>query len=319
MLELTRRSYTQFIKGSWGEIMLKLRVDTSLNDLCLIQSTNRSILDEYQRNMAQYYRGNTLVEYSRCLVKLLEFCGKPYQSITNQDIKKFMSHNFSLGKQNGTVAYYLASIKSFMTYLLESGFISYNPADKIKYPKRGVKIPRSLNEQDLLRLMGAADNHLRDRAIIILLYNTGVRVGEVVNIELSDIDWKKHKILIPKAKSNKQRFVFFSEICGQILLAYLVSRNDVCKSLFLSKESKGMATGDFQRIIKRYVKKAGLNSQISIHWFRRTFAQQLVSKGMEDQDVAELLGHKTTRYLKVYSTHSLELRKIKYDEFSQVT
>ncbi|MHB8076680.1 tyrosine-type recombinase/integrase [Desulfosporosinus fructosivorans] len=299
--------------------MLKLPMDTLPRDHSLFQSTNRWAIDEYQRNMAQYYRGNTLADYSRYLIKFLEFCGKPYSSITSQDIKQFMSHNFGLGMKKTTVARYLASIKSFMRYLLESCLISCNPADKIRHPKIEGKLPISLSEEDFLKLMGAADNHLRDRAIIMLLYCTGVRVGEVVNIELSDIDWKKHKILIRKAKSNKQRIVFFSEICGQMLLAYLVSRHVACKSLFLSKNSKGMAISGFQRRIKLYVRKAGLNSQISIRWFRRTFAQQLVNKGMEDQDVAELLGHSSTHYLKIYSTHSLKIRKIKYDEFSQVT
>lgn len=299
--------------------MLKLPIDTSPKEHSLVQSTNRWALDEYQRNMAQYFRGITLVKYSRNIIRFLEFCGKPYQSITSQDIKKYMSHNFSRSNKNTTVAYYLCCIKSFMTYLLESGIILFNPADKIRSPKREVKLPRYLNEEDLLKLMGASDNHLRDRAIIILLYCTGVRVGEIANIELSDIDWKKHKILIRKSKSNQQRFVFFTEICGQMVLAYLASRNDACKSLFLSRKGKGLAIQGFQCVIKRYTIKAGLNSQISIQWFRRSFAQQLIDKGMEDQAVAELLGHNTTHYLKVYCTHSLKLRKIKYDEFSQVT
>ncbi|MHB8076682.1 tyrosine-type recombinase/integrase [Desulfosporosinus fructosivorans] len=191
-----------------------------------------------------------------------------------------------------------------------------NPANGIKYPRRDENIPKILDNLSSLTLKEAVIHNLRDRALIELFLCAGIRTTEAANVKKTDIIWNGNKILIRIAKRKRVRYVFYSEICGQMMNEYLKSRSDNCPYLFISKYGDKFTRQGIWFVMKNYVKLTGLDMCISTHSLRHSFAQNLSDKGMEDEDIAKLLGHKNSRYVRRYSQFSLSHRKIKYDEFN---
>lgn len=285
------------------------------DDDCNVQ--NAWAIKEYLRYVANYYSKETLNSYKLCPTLLFACCKKSYKVITSKDIKKWIAELQRQGiYKKSTLCLRLAGVKSFFSILHHEGYISINPAKGIKYPKRDETIPMILDNLSSLTLKEAVIHNLRDRALIELFLCAGLRTNEAVNIKKNDIIWKQNKILIRIAKRNKVRYVFYSEICGQMMNEYLKSRSDNCTYLFISKFGDKFTRQGIWFVIKNYVRTIGLDVRISTHSLRHSFAQNLSDKGMEDEDIGKLLGHYDSRYVRLYSQLSLHHRKIKYDQFN---
>jgi len=287
----------------------------TINDDCHVE--NAWAIKKYLRTVAKYYSKETLNCYKLCPTLLFACCKKSYKDITRKDIKKWISELQRQGMyKKSTVCQRIAGVKSFFSVLHYEGYISINPANGIKYPRRDEIIPIILDNQSSLTLKEAVIHNLRDRALIELFLCAGLRTNEAANIKKTDIIWNGNKILIRIAKRKKVRYVFYSEICGQMMKEYLNTRSDNCPYLFISKFGDQFTRQGIWFLIKNYVKLTGLDVSISTHSLRHSFAQNLSDKGMEDEDIAKLLGHKNSRYVRLYSQFSLSHRKIKYDEFN---
>lgn len=266
------------------------------------EALNAWAINEYLRNVTKYYAEETLNAYKVCPQLLFTSCKKSYKEVTKKDIKKWLSECISLKiNKNSSICLRLAGVKSFFAVLHYLGFILINPASDVKYPKHDETLPKSLDNESSLSLKEAVIHNTRDRAIIELFLCSGLRVSEEANILLSEIKWEFHKILISKAKRNKRRFVFYSEICGQMLKEYIASRSDDCPYLFITRLSDKFTRQGLWFLVKKYVNIAGLDKRISVHWLRHTCAQNLSDKGMKDKHLAIILGHENTRYVTVYS------------------
>lgn len=283
------------------------------------KALNNWAITEYLRHVAKHYAQETINSYKGSPSLLFTHCKKSYKAVTKKDIKKWIAELQKMGVyKKSTVCLRLAGVKSFFSVLHCEGYISVNPADDIKFPKRDENIPRFLDQESSLLLKEAVIHNLRDRALLELLLCAGLRANEAANLKKVNVIWKKNKILIRRAKRNRPRFVFYSELCGQMMKEYLKSRSDNSTYLFVTKFGDKFTRQGLWFLVKNYVRLVGLDVRISTHWLRHSFAQNLSDKGMEDEELAKLLGHKNTRYVRIYSQYSEHRRKVKYDEYNHI-
>jgi len=216
-----------------------------------------------------------------------------------------------------TVNRKLSTIRSFFKFLNKKGLISGHPALSIFGPKQGQTIPHFLTINETFRLIDAARGGdvmaLRDRAILEVLYAAGLRVSELVRLNLEDIDIGQG-ILFVYGKGKKERIAFLGEKAKEALRSYLEKRGKLLKktrqnALFLNHLGGRLSTRSIARIIKKYSLRCGLMEKVSPHTIRHTFATHLLNQGADLRMVQELLGHASLATTQRY-TH-LTLRGLK--------
>lgn len=211
------------------------------------------------------------------------------------------------GRAGATRARKIAAIKSFFGYLEDIGAISVNPAQRIPRPKQELHEPRVLTEDKYRRLQQACRDHGRDRAIIELFLQTGLRLSEAAGLCLSDLQLpadaseKSVGAVRVEGKGRKQRTVSLNWKAWQAIATYLAKRPATdCPNLFLSKNSLALSGRAIQRIVKKYMAKAEI-ARASVHTLRHTFATHMVKKGTNLRVIQEALGHTslqtTSRYV----------------------
>lgn len=217
------------------------------------------------------------------------------------------------GRAGATRTRKIAAIKSFFGYLEDMGLILVNPARRVPRPKQEQHEPRVLTEDEYKRLQEACQGHRRDRAIIELFLQTGLRLSEVSNLALPDLELPTEttsKLLGAvrvKGKGRKQRSVSLNWKACQAITAYLTERPaTACATLFLSKKGLALSARAIQRIVKKYMSKAGI-SHASVHTLRHTFATHMVRKGTNLRVVQEALGHTSLQTTSRYVSLAREL------------
>jgi integrase/recombinase XerC len=219
-----------------------------------------------------------------------------------------------------TIARKLATLRSFYKYLVKSGRRSSNPLTAIRTPKQDKKLPRFLEYTEVKRLLETppVDTWLgaRDRAILETLYSTGVRVSELVALNMDDVDFLG-EILHIRGKGKKERITPISSSALQAIQRYMEFRNKRAqnnthfetKVLFVNKHGHRLSTRSVRRKMDKYLKAAGLDPAISPHTLRHSFATHMLNNGADLRSVQELLGHQSLSTTQVY-TH-LTTRKLK--------
>jgi integrase/recombinase XerC len=208
----------------------------------------------------------------------------------------------SLYKKNrkSSMARKIASIRSFFRFLVREQVISSNPAQLVNTPRQEKQIPTALSVDDAFRLMDSPGVvsfcDIRDGAILEVLYSSGLRVGELVGLDVDDIDLELAVVRI-MGKGRKERMVPLGSKAVGALNAYLEGRKGVQrgdgqeKALFLSVRGKRLTCRSIARIVEKYVKRCGLPRQVSPHSLRHTFATHLLEGGADLRGIQELLGH----------------------------
>jgi integrase/recombinase XerC len=219
-----------------------------------------------------------------------------------------------------TVARKLATLRSFYKFLVKRNHISSNPVVGIRTPKQEKRLPRFLEYEEIKRLLETppADTWLgaRDRAIMETLYSTGMRVSELVALNLDDIDFLGEVVHI-RGKGKKERISPISSSVLQIIQHYMEFRNKRAqhngnfdgKVLFVNKHGKRLSTRSVRRKMDKYLKMAGLDPAISPHTLRHSFATHMLNRGADLRSVQELLGHQSLSTTQIY-TH-LTTKKLK--------
>lgn len=219
-----------------------------------------------------------------------------------------------------SVARKLASLRTFFQFLIREGKLESNPAKMVATPRIERKLPNHLSIEDAVRFIETPDINTdlgrRDRAIIEFLYATGIRVGELVGINLADIDMRERVVRVT-GKRNKQRMVPFGEPALQALLLYLdktrglflkecpeSKRDD--RALFLHRRGGRLTTRSVGRLIDKYIKQCADIHNISPHSLRHTFATHLLDQGADLRDIQELLGHARLSTTQIYTQVSIE-------------
>lgn len=225
-------------------------------------------------------------------------------------------HERKLSKR--TQNYYLIAIRSFLKYLTKRGIDAY-PAERIELAKTGDRSLDLITKDELLRLLdapeGDEEKSLRDRAILELLFSTGLRVSELCALR-NDVNLKSSELSV-RGKGGKVRVVFISDEARKAVEKYLAKRKDMSEALFTRVGKEKSKNGDFldrrsvERIVKHYATKAGIAKKVTPHVLRHMFATDLLSNGADIRSVQSLLGHSSIMTTQIY-THitDAKLREI---------
>ena len=227
----------------------------------------------------------------------------------SETIKNYLYKSFS-DKKSRSQARSISAIKSFFNYLIFEGYIKESPISNIEAPKQEKKLPVVLTEDEIKNLINSFDlNHgfgQRNKTIIEILYGTGIRVSELVNLKLSNIFFKENIIKII-GKGNKERFVPLGEIASDEMKIYINDRNQLkidSKSsdvLFLNRYGRRLTRSMIFKIISDASKRIGLDKKISPHTLRHSFATHLIKNGADLRTIQLILGHESITTTEIYT------------------
>lgn len=227
-----------------------------------------------------------------------------------------------------SVARKLASLRTFFQFLVREGVVDVNPAKLVATPKIERKLPNHLSMEDAVRFIETPDTNTdlgrRDRAIIEFLYATGIRVGELVSIDLKDIDFRERLVRVT-GKRRKQRILPFHEHALQALMHYLAETRPAflnscppstrdANAVFLNYQGTRLTTRSVGRMIDKYIKQCADIHNISPHSLRHSFATHLLDQGASLRDIQELLGHALLSTTQIYTQVSMEKMIAVYDK-----
>lgn len=266
---------------------------------------------EFEQNYSSY----TIKNYQIDLKEFKKFIqNKEISLIEYNDIREYLLYLFDKKYKKKTIARKVSSLRSFFKYLYSENIIKDNPMVLISNPKLDKKLPKFLNNGEIEKILTIPDTKtpigIRDALILEMLYSTGIRVSELINIKLDDINFHDRKIKI-LGKGNKERYVFFGQICLEKLNNYLQnSRPLLIKKgidyLFLNKRSNQLSDRSVRKIVDDIAKKAELKMNISPHVLRHTFATHMLNEGADLKSVQELLGHENLSTTSIYTHVSNE-------------
>ena len=257
---------------------------------------------------------NTVSSYKNDISSFLSWLNKKqinYQQVSGKNINEFISNLFNSGLKSSSINRKISSIKHFYLFLSKKKIIKYSPADEIETPKQEKYLPISMSEDEVERLLSSPNSNRiierRDKAMIEILYATGMRISELVNLKLTDVDFNR-SVLKVFGKGSKERLVPYGEKAAEALDIYLRDRKKSdSKNVFLSNRGSQITRGAFWQRIKIYIKRENLKSSISPHTLRHAFATHLLNRGADLRSVQILLGHSDLSTTQIY-THIAKKR-----------
>lgn len=256
---------------------------------------------------------NTVMSYRRDLEKVRKYMeSQGIEDVRKITVTSLNSYILDLEKKNfkaATVSRNIASIKAFYHFMHKEGIIKENISEVLKAPRIEKKIPEILTMEEVVRLLeqpkGNAPKEIRDKAMLELLYATGIRVTELITLKVSDINLQMGFIVCRDA--NKERVIPFGQEARTALIHYLGGARETMISdatseiLFVNCSGQPMSRQGFWKLIKFYAKKAGIQSDITPHTLRHSFAAHLVENGADLRSVQEMLGHSDISTTQVYA------------------
>ena len=267
---------------------------------------------------------NTVKNYFRDLIDYFIYLKlndlSPTKSIEPKHIRKMLSFLIDKGFSKVSISRKISAIKSYITFLEKFNYSKNNYSELISIPKKSKSLPKVMTKKEVSQLIKHVEmntkKNLRDDALIELLYSTGLRVSEVVNLKLKDINLKKSEIKI-LGKGNKERIVIFNNKSKEKIIRYL--KNDKryisikTEALFQNKFKEALSTRSIQRILKKYLNFSGINSKYSTHTLRHTFATHLLEGGADIKVIQQLMGHSSPETTKIYTHVSSSTLKNVYN------
>ncbi len=222
-------------------------------------------------------------------------------------IRKYLSFLHRKNKKS-SIARKIASLRSFYRYLVREQIVATNPAKQVATPKVEKRLPTTLTVDEAFRLVESPGDteRLRDRAILELLYSSGLRVSELVNLDLAHLD-QELGIVRVMGKGRKERIVPVGRKALEALTAYLKDRDDSepSRPLFLNCRGGRLSSRSVGRLVRRYTKQSGILRRVSPHTFRHTFATHLLDAGADVREIQEMLGHASLSTTQRYTHVSL--------------
>ena len=273
------------------------------------------------------YSLNTINSYYNDILEFINYLNSEkidFISVLYSDIRFYLMFLKDKGDNNTSVSRKLSSLRGFYKYLCNNKIIDSNPIDLVSSPKKSKKLPRYFLYNEMEELFSSIDKSsyfgMRDLLILEMLYATGVRVFELVNIKVKDINFSE-KIIYILGKGNKERVVRFGEYCEDVLVEYL----DFCyknlnkknsEYLFLNKDGNVLSERGVRYILDKLIDKTSLVKKISPHMIRHSFATHLLSSGCDLLTVQKLLGHESIKATQVYTHLSGDrLKQVYFNSF----
>jgi len=293
--------------------------------IIILMSQNIKDLKKQYLEYLEIERGRalkTIDNYNRYLSRFLVFSkAKEPKDITDDLVRRYRLHLNREDLKKKTQNYYLIALRNFLKYLVKQGIKSL-PAERIELAKVGERQLDLISSDELERLLSAPSGgnlkSLRDKAILELLFSTGLRVSELCGLNRDDIDFKKDEFSV-RGKGEKVRLVFLSEEAKNALKNYLEKRPDIEEALFVNMRAKGRLTPrSVERMVQHYAIKAGVSKKVTPHIVRHCFATDLLDAGADLRSVQALLGHSnittTQIYTHVTDRHLKEVHKAFHDK-----
>ena len=281
-----------------------------------------NITDESTKDFLEYLKYerrvsvNTVDSYGENLLLLKNYTNKDWISLKKEDIKDFLDNVEATAR---TKAHYLTVFNSFYKYLVFMDKIKSNPCDGIKAPKLEKKLPTYLTNEEIAKLFNirlTKPVDYRNKAILEVMYATGARISEVINLELNQIDFEECIIRVV-GKGKKERIIPLDDVAIEALDNYInnyrpfLIKNETCNYVFLNKNGEKISRQMIFKILKNLANKAGITKEISPHTLRHSFASNLLNNGADLRVIQELLGHENLETTEIYS--HLQNKKIKDD------
>ena len=263
---------------------------------------------KYEKGFSDY----TIKNYEIDLRNFYNFADKKPFDI--ELIRKYLRKLYEDKYSNRSISRKVSSLKSYFKYLESEGIIKDNFMRLISNPKVEKTLPNYLNYEDLEQLLAFPDRSnkygLRDALILEMLYSSGIRVSELSNIKLNDINFKERKILI-LGKGNKERYVYYGSKCAELIDKYLKLDHGNSPYLLIGKRSDKLNEREIRKIVTETAKKAGISIHVTPHTLRHTYATHMLNDGADLKSVGDLLGHESLSTTQIYTHVSNErLRQV---------
>jgi len=263
-----------------------IKIDKKLSD---------NTFDSYQRDILQYkeYIDNNKIQYTK---------------VENEDIINYMESLKDLNKKPSTISRHLASIRLFYQYLLKNGVVKSDPTKGIQAPKIEKKAPSILSSQEVSLLLeqpnGEDLKSIRDKAMLEIAYATGMRVTEIISLNIDDVDLDSLSVICKNG--NKQRIIPLGKLSIKALQEYIETarpnliKNEEEKALFVNINGRRLTRQGFWKIIKFYKEQAHITKEITPHILRHSFATHLLQNGADLKSIQTMLGHSDISSTQVY-------------------
>lgn len=242
--------------------------------------------------------------------------GLEYDEVTKKDIRKWLIYfSTEKGLKPSSINKKIATLKLFYNFCVEEEIILQNPTQEIKYVYKEDKLPRYLSREQLTQLRSLLEGRVEERAILEVLYATGVRISELTAMKKTDINWTERYIVIPEGKWKTGRIVLFTTECAEHSKAYLDSRTDNLAVVFAVLNTEGSLENNCNVIegwFRYYSKQLGF--KVTPHTMRHTCAAHMAQRGMPLECIQAILGHDKMQTTRVYSKLFDHARKEIYNE-----
>ena len=244
-----------------------------------------------------------------------------WESVDSDIIRDWMESMMDKGDMASTVNSSLSAVRSFFRFALSRGLVTHDPSYVVKGPKKQKPLPQFVREEEMNRLLDTPQMWeegfagLRARTIIIMFYETGIRLAELIGLDVTDVDFAAHQIKVT-GKRNKQRIIPFGAELEAVLREYITQRNDqlqVGQALVLSDKGKRMTRSQVEKIVKRHLSLTTTLKKRTPHVLRHSFATAMLNNGAGLEDVRLLLGHESVATTQIYTHTTFEQLKKVYE------
>jgi len=268
---------------------------------------------EIERGMS----GHTLRAYRKDLEEFAAYAPKDAADIEMIDVRGFVAQQIKNGLAKSTAGRRLSSVRSFLKFLTREGFLKANSAKLVTTPKAERYLPKFLSVDDVFALIERPDAvgfiHARDKAILELLYSSGLRVSEVAALIAEDVNTREGLVKV-RGKGKKERIVPLGSKAAEAIRGYMTEKillKKKSKTLFLNRSGTPLSERSIRRVVVKYARLIGVSGQIGPHTMRHTFASHLLQAGADLRVIQELLGHAslstTQKYTHLDITHLMDI------------
>ena len=278
-----------------------------------------NILKEYINflKIEKRYSSNTVQAYYRDISRFFQFAGEgQVETVDSTKIRSYIMKCLGEGRNSRSTARYLSSLKSFFKFLCEENYLKDNPAEILESPKLWRKLPIIISLDEVEALLACPDPKtlfgIRDKAMLEVLYATGLRVSELISLKSSDVDLQVG-FLRSMGKGSKERVVPLGAVAQSAVQDYIdiarrvLLKGNTAHELFITRRGSKMTRQGFWKILRAYALKANIRTNVSPHTLRHAFATHLLERGADLRSVQEMLGHADISTTQIY-THILQDR-----------
>jgi tyrosine recombinase XerC len=265
------------------------------------------------------YSPHTILNYRLDIEEFFRFAGPDVKldAIDYLILRRFLAELRSKDHRPRTISRKLSSLRSFFRFLQKEGHVKDNPSSLLMSPKLDKPLPKFLSEADVVKFIEAPETDTlmgkRDRAILETLYSAGVRVSELVGLNKDTVDLIGNAAKVA-GKGKKERLVALGDKAVDAIQDYLNNRKNSTQALFLNKSGKRLTARSICNIVNKYITKACLNTKISPHVMRHSFATHMLDRGADLRSVQELLGHVNLSTTQIYTHVTTDRLKKVYEK-----